>query len=188
MPRRIQGEVSVLEAITSYSDVSPTSFLVVCACVIAATDVGCAIALYGELHHWEIRPWWPLAILRNTWDSKVRMMQMVSFAVTFQKNCLGYAASLSVRPPLQPDSFCDPGPDARHEFKFEFQVLAANCLIERTRSCASRAPISSSAVEFRLGSSDEGFGVHGPILADAALPRTTVPGAFAFHHRTSGRV
>lgn len=74
MPRRHGGfgEVSVFEVITSYSDISPTQLLVATACVVAVADIGCAIALYGEIHGWAARSWWPLVILKNTWDAEVR--------------------------------------------------------------------------------------------------------------------
>lgn len=76
MPRRLRGgnaDVTLLEVVTSYSDVSATSFLAVAACVVAVADVGCAIALYGVVHAWAPGAWWPLAILKNTWDKQVNM-------------------------------------------------------------------------------------------------------------------
>lgn len=72
MPRRVRaGDVSLFEAIRSYSDVSATSFLVGLACLIALGDVACAVALYGVVHDWAPESWGPLVILKNTWGGQV---------------------------------------------------------------------------------------------------------------------
>lgn len=72
MPRRMRsGDVSLFEAIRSYSDMSATSFLVGLACFIALADVGCAVALYGVVHDWAPGSWGPLVILKNTWGGQV---------------------------------------------------------------------------------------------------------------------
>eukprot|EP00903_Cladosiphon_okamuranus_P007815 g7561.t1 len=71
MPRRVRGgEVSLFEAIRSYSDVSATSFLVGLACLVALGDVACAVALYGVVHDWAPASWGPLVILSNTWGGQ----------------------------------------------------------------------------------------------------------------------
>lgn len=73
MPRRMRAtaEVSLFEAIRSYSDMSATSFLVGLACLIALADVGCGVALYGVVHDWAPESWWPMAIIKNVLGSKV---------------------------------------------------------------------------------------------------------------------
>lgn len=73
MPRRVRAaDVSLFEAIRSYSDVSATSFLVGLACLIGLADIACAVALYGVVHEWAPESWGPLVILRNTWGGQVR--------------------------------------------------------------------------------------------------------------------
>lgn len=71
MRGRRSTDVSLFEAVRSYTDVSATSFLVGTACVVGLIDVGCAIALYGIVHRWSPGSWSPLAILENMWDSQV---------------------------------------------------------------------------------------------------------------------
>lgn len=73
MPRRIRGngDVTLVEVVTSYTDVSATSFLVGVGCLLGVVDVGCSIALYGVVHEWAPGAWSPLAILKNTWDRQV---------------------------------------------------------------------------------------------------------------------
>lgn len=71
MPRGMRTQVSLLDAVRSYSDVSTKSFLVGIACAIAVADVGCAVGLYGVVHDWAPESWGPLVILRNTWGERV---------------------------------------------------------------------------------------------------------------------
>ena len=93
MPRRVRAaEVSLFEAIRSYSDVSATSFLVGLACLIALADVGCAVALYGVVHDWAPGSWGPLVILKNTWGGQVCFLWLLS--------CGLFPASIAVCGPL----------------------------------------------------------------------------------------
>eukprot|EP00904_Undaria_pinnatifida_P012405 jgi/Undpi1/8295/HiC_scaffold_25.g10764.m1 len=64
------ANLSLYEALRSYSDVSATSFLVGVACVVAVADVGCAITLYGVVHDWEPGSWWPSVILEHMWGGQ----------------------------------------------------------------------------------------------------------------------
>lgn len=75
MPRWTRtSDLSLFEAIRSYSDVSAKSFLVGSACFIGLVDVGCAVALYGVVHRWAPGAWWPLTIIKNTWDKEVCLL------------------------------------------------------------------------------------------------------------------
>lgn len=71
-PRRMRtADVSLFEAIRSYTDVSASSFLVCVACLIGVADVGCAVALYGVVHSWAPRSWGPLVMLQHMWGDQV---------------------------------------------------------------------------------------------------------------------
>lgn len=79
MPRT---EVSLFDAIRSYSDMSATSFLVGLACLIALADIGCGVALYGVVHHWAPESWWPMAVLKNVWGAKVTVIFIIFWVCT----------------------------------------------------------------------------------------------------------
>ncbi|CAN0128224.1 unnamed protein product, partial [Ectocarpus fasciculatus] len=64
------SDVSLFEAIRSYTDVSASSFLVCVACLIGVADVGCAVALYGVVHSWAPRSWGPLVMLQHMWGDQ----------------------------------------------------------------------------------------------------------------------
>ncbi|CAB1110551.1 ABC [Ectocarpus sp. CCAP 1310/34] len=67
---RRTADVSLFEAIRSYTDVSASSFLVCVACLIGVADVGCAVALYGVVHSWAPRSWGPLVMLQHMWGDQ----------------------------------------------------------------------------------------------------------------------
>ncbi|CAN0112372.1 unnamed protein product [Ectocarpus sp. 12 AP-2014] len=64
------ADVSLFEAIRSYTDVSASSFLVCVACLIGVADVGCAVALYGVVHSWAPGSWGPLVMLQHMWGDQ----------------------------------------------------------------------------------------------------------------------
>ncbi|CAN0106637.1 unnamed protein product [Ectocarpus sp. 13 AM-2016] len=67
---RRTADVSLFEAIRSYTDVSASSFLVCVACLVGVADVGCAVALYGVVHSWAPGSWGPLVMLQHMWGDE----------------------------------------------------------------------------------------------------------------------